>query len=59
MRFTVVFDLFVALGFHYGTVFQLEAVEGVFKVGFLDQHAWKAAGLKRNVVQPFRPCLWA
>src|SRR3546814_18478142 len=37
--FRSVFDLLVARDFHHGAVVELEAVGGVGKVGFLDQHA--------------------
>src|SRR3546814_10673031 len=39
VHLAVVFDLLVARDFHHGAVVELEAVGGVGKVGFLDQHA--------------------
>src|SRR5690349_17163833 len=39
VHFAVVFHLLVALQFDNATVFQFEAVEGAFQVGFLHQHA--------------------
>ena len=46
MHFAVVFDLFVALDLDKAAVFQLEAVERAFEVGFLHQHALEGGGVE-------------
>ena len=53
--FAVVFDLFVALGFDHGTVFELEAVAGVFQIRLLDQHALEGGRIEAERGAAFQP----
>ena len=57
MGFAVVFELLVAADLDHAAVFQLEAVLVFSRSAALTSTPWKAAGLKRKVVHPFRPFL--
>src|SRR3954463_13120330 len=57
MCFAVVFDLVVALGLDYGTVFELEAVEGIFQIRLLDQHALEGGRVEAEGGAAFQPLL--
>ena len=51
----VIFDLFITLQLDDLTIFKRELIAGLFQVTVFNQYALEASGLKRKVVQPFRP----
>src|SRR5574337_1493917 len=57
MHLAVVFHLLIAFQFDNTTVLQLEAVEGVFKVGILDQHPLESGRIEAERGAPLQALL--